>query len=249
MSESIWVKSTNHSSIIQNEYSHIFYTILSIIALPLSQVFSQSRKLWWFSRNNGLWPRLRCRIAGVEIPGRHLGTISTLARKSGIYFITVSPSPCTKWTKIPTTSEQSVLRFQSLPSLLVTMTVVGVLDTFPLMPGTDHIPIVFNVRILILWHILCLTLPPICRDGGSRELRHGRTRQLLRPGQDLINSVSIFTSKNITTHDILDFILVSQHSSVLHILKTFYLQIYRCHSNIRDKWCSRCVHLLLGWLV
>ena len=108
---------------------------------------------------------------------------------------------------------------------------------------------VFNVRILILWHILCLTLPPICRDGGSRELRHGRTRQLLRPGQDLINSVSIFTSKNITTHEILDFILVSQHSSVLHILKTFYLQIYRCHSNIRDKWCSRCVHLLLGWLV
>ena len=143
MSESIWVKSTNHSSIIQNEYSHIFYTILSIITLPLSQVFSQSRKLWWFSRNNGLWPRLRCRIAGVEIPGRHLGTISTLARKSGIYFITVSPSPCTKWKKIPTTSEQSVLRFQSLPSLLVTMTVVGVLDTFPLMPGTDHIPIVF----------------------------------------------------------------------------------------------------------
>ena len=80
--------------------------------------------------------------------------------------------------------------------LVTSMSVVGDLDTLPLSPAprADHIQIVFNVRILILWHILCLTLPPRCRDSSSWSPDTGEPSNYW-PGQNLINYVNIIISK------------------------------------------------------
>ena len=142
MSESIWVKSTNHSSIIQNEYSHIFYTILSIIITPIASFLAKSQIMMIFAQQRTLTSITLQNSWRWDPQPASWHDLNTRSQIWDIFHNRQSEQ-LHRMDKISVRSEQSVLRSQSLPSLLVTMTVVGVLDTFPLMPGTDHIPIVF----------------------------------------------------------------------------------------------------------